>query len=345
MRNIYIHCGFPKTGTSAIQVQVAKAREKILDCGIDYLPIGNFDLGREGRIASGNGAELARAFLPPNHADSLAAQKPKIVQNTSKALNSTKHDVLLSSEFFAAIPAKFLSDLVAYLSDFGRLILIYFVRDQIDIMSAIYMQRVKRHGLCDLPGKYYSNWDSYKNSLDYYQRLKAISLTCPEVELRVCAYEQSKDHPLGISGLLFEQMGVQVPKEVLSDTVSINTSPSTQELLLLLKLNRHNPRMHFSDMIVEASVKAGRSTPYSKHNILPPELRRSIFSYFSESNKLLFEEFIHSENIYNSFDDSAPYIDLSVLNLDANEIFDILSSVMVEIDKRVARLEVKVQKH
>ncbi len=343
MRNIYIHCGFPKTGTSAIQVLVAKSREALLDHGIDYPPIGNFSLGLQGRISSGNGAELARAFLPPNHPDSLAARKPQIVKDTCDAITSTKHDILLSSEFFAAIPARFVRELVDALSEFGKLTLIYFVRDQIDIMSAIYMQRVKRHGVQALPDEFYSNWDSYKNSLNYYQYLKTISSECPEVTLKVSAYEKSQEHPYGIVGLLFDQIGIPAPEAIRNEKVSVNTSPSPQELLLLLKLNKHNPRMRFSDMVVEASVKAGRSRPYSKHNVLSPELRRSIFAHFSPSNDLLFQNFIHEQNIYNDFDENSPYIDLSTLKLDANEAFDILTSVMVEIDQRITRLEMKSQ--
>ena len=63
-RQLIIHIGLPKTGSTAAQTFFARNREALLSHSIDYLPIGEFHDGEIGRIASGNGAYLARSMLP-----------------------------------------------------------------------------------------------------------------------------------------------------------------------------------------------------------------------------------------------------------------------------------------
>src|SRR5574337_886262 len=64
MKEIILHLGMPKTGTSALQVFFARNHAALQECSIDYLQIGEFGLGLKGSISSGNGSHLARTLLP-----------------------------------------------------------------------------------------------------------------------------------------------------------------------------------------------------------------------------------------------------------------------------------------
>ena len=83
MKKIILHCGMPKTGSSALQVQLAQSRETLLKHGFDYLPMGDFKQARQGRITSGNGAGLARAYLNPEHPASLASRRGELTRGAA----------------------------------------------------------------------------------------------------------------------------------------------------------------------------------------------------------------------------------------------------------------------
>ena len=339
MRKIILHCGMPKTGSSALQVQLSQSRDALLTVGLDYLQTGDFSLGVHGRISSGNGVDFAKSFLPPHHPASLAHQRAEQVKKVTKAINGTRKDIILSSEFFSAIPPHLMKELVATLSPFGQIILVFFVRDQLNFLASNYIQQVKRHGLTKFPDEFFATWNGYKRPITYYAYIKTLASTCPDVEIIAKPYELSRDYSSGLMGFFLDSIGAPIPETGLAPDLQVNLSPSPKEIRLMLEVNKHNPRMQFSDMLVESSHRAGRSKIHSQHSILSPAFAKEVREFFSEDNKKFFSELAKSENIYEGVGVQEEFCDLRQVTFDASDIVHILSGILVSIDKRLAALE------
>lgn len=342
MKKIIIHCGMPKTGSSALQVQLAQSRAALLRHGYDYLPMGDFKQAEQGRITSGNGAGLARAYLNPEHPASLAPRRDELTEKFRRMIAVSEHHVILSSEFFSAAPRPLLGELATALADLGEVQLVFFVREQLNALTSAYIQQVKRHLLSQFPDEYFSGWDGSKSPLmayhSYFNRLIEMA---PEATIRAKPYELSKQHPAGLMGLFLEMIGTAVPAENLPEDSRINLSPSPQEIRLMIEINKHSPRMQFSDMLVEASHTAGRSNIHAQHTILPLAIAREVSEFFHAENVGFFRDFSQSENIYLNAWNEENFIDLHQVKFDATSVIDILSGLLVNLDRRLAKLEQK----
>lgn len=339
MKRIILHCGLPKTGTSALQVQLAQSRTALMDAGFDYLQTGDFNLGAQGKIGSGNGVGLAWAYLPPQHEASQAGRRIELTEKFLETIRAAKAHVILSSEFFGAIPVPLMRDLVAELSREGEVQLVYFVREQLNFMASSFVQRVKRHGLQQYPDEFFANWDSFKSAILYHALFERVQAACPSATLMAKPYELSRNHAQGLMGLFLDMIGADLPKQAIAPDRPVNLSPSPKEIRLMIELNRHRPRAKFSDMVVEASARAGRSRIHSDHVILPPAFREEVKAYFREDNRLFFERFVGGENLYESAGETSDFIDLREISFDATDVIDITSGILVDLDLRLAKLE------
>ena len=69
MARLFLHGGAPKTGTSAIQVLLARHAEALAERGVVY-PEGHlFEAARRGQVTAGNGLAMANYLNPdlPQH--------------------------------------------------------------------------------------------------------------------------------------------------------------------------------------------------------------------------------------------------------------------------------------
>ncbi|MEP0156705.1 hypothetical protein [Pseudophaeobacter sp.] len=339
MKKIILHCGMPKTGSSALQVQLAQSRETLLKHGFDYLPMGDFKQARQGRITSGNGAGLARAYLNPEHPASLASRRGELTQKFCDMITAGDQHVILSSEFFSAAPRALLGQLATELSDFGEVHLVFFVREQLNALASTYIQQVKRHLLCQYPDEFFAKWDGYKIPMMYHSYFTQLAKQAPDAQIIAKPYELSQSHSAGLMGLFLDMIGAKVPAAAMPTDSRINLSPSPQEIRLMIEVNKHRPRMQFSDMLVESSHAAGRANIHAQHAILPPEFADEVSTFFRTENEAFFRDFAQSENIYlNAWTDD-DFIDLRKVTFDATSVIDILSGLLVNLDQRLAKLE------
>lgn len=184
MKRIFLHCGMPKTGSSALQVQMAQSRASLLSHGYNYLPIGDIKQAEQGQITSGNGAFLARAYLSPEHPANLTARRGELTDEFRREIARAECNVILSSEFFSATPRPLLSQLAAELSDLGEVTFIFFVREQLNALASSYIQQVKRHMLTQYPDEFFARWDGYKSPLMYHSYFTTLSAKVRCVRLR-----------------------------------------------------------------------------------------------------------------------------------------------------------------
>ena len=342
-KRIVLHCGLGKTGSSALQVQFAKSRDAIIEkLGFDYIQTGAFEDQLKGKISSGNGVHLARAFLPASNPSSLSEEQDAVTANAMSQIRQSPHHVLLSSEYFGALPAPQMRGLVDVLQQEGAVELVFFVRNQISLLSSIYMQRVKRHGETRLPAEFFQSFDQQRKQFFYMKKFSKLRDFVPDIALRIGLYEESETHPQGLIGLFLSLAGMGSDVDLDITDAPVNTSPSPLELRLMLEINRFSPRMQFSDMLVEASAQAGRSSVHGHPSIFPPRIRRRIKRIYEADNEAFFKTFLDRENAY-TVKVNADYVDLETLAFEPGQVLSILSGLMSKMDHRIAALEKAMQ--
>jgi len=136
-------------------------------------------------------------------------------------------------------------------------------------------------------------------------------------------------------------IGAEVPRDRLAPDLPINLSPSPMELRLMLEVNKHHPRMQFSDMLVEGSVRAGRARLHADHSIVPPAARAEIQEFFREGNEACFRDFMGTDNEYAPPEGPQRYDDLREITFAVEDVVHVVTGLLSDIDKRLAKVEAK----
>jgi hypothetical protein len=338
MKELWIHAGMPKNGSSAIQVFLAKNIDKLKKEGLDYIELSSVEDAKKGLISSGNGALLARSMLEKEHEAFHKDDVNLYGQLLEDISNSTSKKILLSSEFFAVVPLKRIKQLKEDLFKINVILkFIYYVRRQDQFLMSSYMQRVKRHGYTGYPDDY--TLDSYKNIhfLNYYGYANLYADILGKENLYPFIYENTKEHDKGLIGHFMKVVLGVVPHWI-EMAQSVNTSPSAKELKFILVSNQYSPRMNFSDFIIEDSISRGRSEEYKKHSIVSPEITNTVLNYFKEQNEKFCKEYTSGES-FPSFI-KVDYIDLKNVTFSTEELMEIVAGLLVRYDRRLSKLEI-----
>jgi len=333
MKELWIHAGMPKNGTSALQVFFAKNIKNLEKEGIDYINLENIEDAKKGFISSGNAAVFAKKLRSDSFEDLYNETNGSYQKLLTHIKESSFTKFLLSSEFFATVPAKRYKKMIDDLKELDVVVkIIYYVRRQDQFLMSAYMQEVKRNRYTGYPEEFvlknYKKWH-----LNYYDLTKNFVHLFGKANVKVSIYDSTKTYQYGIvEHFLFELL--QYTPEWIYSEKYINTSPSPYEIKMMLFANQYKPRMKFSDILVENSAMSNRSRPFSQHNILSIEMLKMIDEYYQESNKLFEKEFIHNTSFppYNfEFD----YVDLKELRFDVEDVLDIITGFLVYFDKKI----------
>ena len=185
-KRIVLHCGLGKTGSSALKVQFSKARDTIIDkLGFANIEKGAFQDQFQGKISSGNSVRLARAFLPTKNPGSLFDRKDEIQTKVLSQIRERAHHILLSSEFFGALPAPQMREFIDVLTQEGDVELVFFVRNQVSLLSSIHMQRVKRYGETSMLEAYFQTLEKQSKQFLYFKIFEKLQEVVPDVPLRI----------------------------------------------------------------------------------------------------------------------------------------------------------------
>ncbi|HEB7551330.1 TPA: hypothetical protein RZH73_001835, partial [Campylobacter coli] len=104
MKELWIHAGMPKNGSSALQSFFAKNIENLKREGIDYPSFVDLTSAKNDGITSGNGAMIARTLLDKNHPIYLNDSEVRLQSELIDfVLKSSCNRILISSEYFFPI--------------------------------------------------------------------------------------------------------------------------------------------------------------------------------------------------------------------------------------------------
>jgi len=338
------HIGSPKTGSSALQVFLAKNRKNLLKKNVDYLPIGEIRLGEAGKVSSGNGAFLSRSILPSGATASIHDGE-RYIQEFFEAVEGSDADIgIVSIELFFGADAEAFSDLNERLREMAITPrCFYFIRNQIQIVASGYMQLVKRHGCTEQPADYVAREYKRRKFLRYhsYYLTQCEAFGRQNVICRI--YETAIEKENGLFHATLEALSI-TPEGLDFDTRDINTSMSTQDLCIMLLLNRFHPRMKFSDMVIENAVQFGSAASGQIHNFLPRSLVEEIYQYFAEENARMAKDCFDRAELFAPRASQSEQEQISIDSLSISDMVAFFGGLLVRYDERIAVLETRLGK-
>jgi len=344
LKELIFHIGTPKTGSSALQVFLAKNRQNLLTKHVDYFSIGEIALGAAGKVSSGNGAYLSRCVLRAGAPARIVAGE-RHIREFFDAVQSSNADVgIISSELFADAEDEALSAIITQLREMGIVArCFYFVRRQVQCLASAYMQQVKRHGCTEQPADYvrraYKHIRFLRHHSFYREQCDLFGL--PNVMCRT--YETAIATKNGLLNAMMNALNID--SEGLDFEVNdVNTSISTRELSIMLLLNRFHPRMKFSDMVIENATQFGSAASGQVHNFLPRALVEEVDRYFADENADIARKYFHRAQLFAPLVLPSEPQAVSVDDLSMPDLIAFFGGLLVRYDERLAALEERLTK-
>jgi hypothetical protein len=342
MKELVLHLGMPKTGSSALQVFLARNHAALLARGVDYLEIGEFGLGVKGRISAGNGAYLARTLLAPDSPARIPDPDRHRAEFHAAIARSTARIGIVSSELFIDARRAALEGLIGALRERGVTAkALYYIRRHDQFLASAYMQQVKRHGCTDSPETYARvayRQHPFLKYRSFYGYLSEIfgpgNIVCRTYEGAVTQGDGLFRDTLAALGIAADGLAFEVP--------DVNTSLTPKEVAIMLLVNRYKPRMHFSDMVVENTISTGAMKAGMEHHILPQKLVAEVEAYFRDENQAMARDCFQREQLFRTPPYTGPVEAISTPSLSFEDLIGFFGGLMVRYDQRFVELDQRV---
>ncbi len=343
MKSMILHIGIPKTGSSALQVFWAQNREALLAQSIDYFPIGEFALGKRGKISAGNGALIARSFLRPDSAGYKANRDEQLAALDRHISASSCDTGLLSSELFVFAENEVLSNFSDWLAMRGiSLRIFYFIREQVQFLTSSYIQQVKRHACTETSEEYVLRVFEKMHHIKYSKLFERMAKIVEPAQIICRNYHDARGlegvYDLFLASFGLDSQGLKfVEKEV-------NVGLDMTEIKIMLLLNKLKPRMVFSDYIVENAVLRGRKTSDATHQLLSSETIEKLQSYFADDNTRFARSYFGRAILFDNLHSNIDTPRIADVDPSSAEIVEIFGGLLVRFDERLGELEKKMKR-
>ncbi|MGH7159267.1 MAG: hypothetical protein ACREFS_04215 [Acetobacteraceae bacterium] len=342
MDELVFHLGMPKTGSSALQVFLARNRDQLMARGVDYLPIGEFALGIKGRITAGNGAFLARTLLADNSPARIVEPERHRAEFEAAATASGSRAGLISSELFIDARREKIEPLIGHLRERGITAkALYYIRRHDQFLASGYMQQVKRHG-CTVPPEVYARI-AYKQHpfLKYHSYYRYLCELFRSVNVSCRIYDGEL---MQGSGLFRDVLkALDVPADGLDFAVpDVNTSLTAKDVAIMLLINRYQPRMQFSDLVVENAVAIGSMKAGMEHDLLPAALIEEVDEYFRAENQAMAREYFGRAHLFEPRPAREAKETAGAPELSPEDLINFFGGLLVRYDQRIAALDQRV---
>jgi len=342
METLIIHGGIPKTGSSTLQVFLAKNYARLKANSYEYFKLGEFAQGENGRISSGNGALIARSLLASTDLERIDDGNGHLEALHDAIRESDCTTGLISSEFFAAADPDKLSRWAHKITSSGiKLKYIYLIRSQHQWLASGYVQAVKRAGYQGYPEEFVRSYGRNLLYLNYATSHQILCRIFGAANVICRTYEEVAKSDLGLCHMFLNLIGL-ADAGLVELVEPVNTSLTLAEIAVMRAMNKFRPRMNFSDTIIANSFIIGRGASQDHISIFSPELNTEISDQFAEENRLMAERCFNRTVLF----PSAAQHSGSLMNLDEvslPELLNILGGIIVAYDHRIGKLEEKMQ--
>ena len=283
-KHIFLHIGFPKTGTSSIQSFFCDNRQALKTFGVLYPKSGDTRYAGQAGIA---------------FAARMKATKPFDIL-LSEIENSPCDKIVISSEYFFMldpIKIKFLSE---QFKKFKVTIIVYLRRQDSRIESG-YLQ-VIRDAECRFSGDivdYINFLKKHPRRTNYYKFLQPWSNSFDNSSVKVCVYEEHSGEQRLIPGFM-EIIECPMDKKFTFNQTKKNVAykPILNHILRRLNLlplpkKAHILILSLFNFLTRHILGAGS---IAQHNLLSNTQRKDIIEEYRDSNKKVATEYLHRED-------------------------------------------------
>jgi hypothetical protein len=336
MKRLIVHAGLPKTGSSALQVFLARNHAALRRQSFDYFQLGEFNQGSAGKISSGNGLLVACSLLPEGAWGATKDPAHLAALNQAIAASPCETGILSSEHFTHCDPAQ-LKDWAGRISATGcRVTFVYYIRDQVQMLSSMYVQSVKRSHCRETPEAFVRH--VYRD-LPYLKYASFHQARCEMFGAGnvICeTYESALRAPGGFCASFLAAIGADATG-IPCETETINAGLSPAELAIMRELNKFSPHTRLSDQLVDNRRLTSQASMGETYNMLPPALVQEIEAYFAAENTELAQRLFGRDVLF-----PTPSLAEAIGNIDEfskTDLINVLGGLLVRYDERLAALE------
>lgn len=226
MRNLYLHIGHGKTGSSYIQSCLALSTDILENANIFYPKYGHLELAKKGNISAGNVIGLENIIFSKD-------SELSIEKSIEKIFNQEKSYLFSGEKLFRQLSkTKHRKSLIkiAELAGFDKIKILLFIRNPIEHASSGYQQMIKRGGKHFTIEDYFKKYDIPLIAEELIQVLQKEE----QIELEVLNYSVVKDK---LIEKFASWLGLTPELIVKPSNSIVNRSMTIAELELQRKLN------------------------------------------------------------------------------------------------------------
>lgn len=276
MKRIYLHIGFGKTGTSAVQEFFFQNRGAFLRQGLDYPLIGLTPYAHHGLAL----------FQSPEMPEGVAGLYEQLV----KAMRASPSDnFLLSSEQFCFLRPAYVGSVKKHLAEFDVKV-IFYARNQIKLIESTYLEWQK------VGAQYHDNIGAFfkktRNGFDFELRLAPWvkefgrdNVVVRIYDRRVIGSDTSAD--------IMKIMGLSLAEDVGNANLRSNHSLLPQFSRLVTEIDAAGVSPEARKKILFELLRLSLNLkPSSGTSLIDDELRASIQAQYRDSNKRLADTYL-----------------------------------------------------
>ena len=263
-KDLFLHIGWPKTGTTALQSFCHANRAALAAQGLAYYTT---------RAESAGSIARAIAKAEPMAPHSARLQDWAARQDAAK--------VLISSEGFAGTDLTALADFLAP-EQWRRITVIAYLRPQDEYLESWYKQVIKWGNKVPLQ-TYLGAQNPVWRLADYDGQMARWQAWCaglPDARLQAAIFDRQTLAGGDIGTDVFARLGLPGPGQPLGGS---NVSPSAALIALYLKL----PPIERLQQINRAMMASGHPATVGSRDILTPDQRAAIMARFAPGNERL----------------------------------------------------------
>jgi len=287
-REIVLHIGFSKTGSSALQVFLSQNCDFFRKYNYDYPEIDTYHVekARKGEISSGNGhllVETLRADLKNSSYDRSTQLLAPFLQVEGGSSN-----LIISSESFGVMTEDEIAYFSGFLEQYPFLVkIVCYVRRQDQYIEAAWKQwRSKLSDTIQI--------DAIKGGINWRTRIDSWAKYFGKENILVRPYEK-KQLPNGVIPDFLEILHLPWKDQIKNTGIDINPG-FTQDVLEFRKINRgfyrnvHDNRLDefLNDVLDDRFTKK----MFEQYQILSPQERIDILSFCDADNQFIAREYL-----------------------------------------------------